>query len=116
MKPLTTQPRKLARTENPATSKHSALRVGEFAGMHHTLIERALRNAGGKALTVYDIADKCGISAHAIGKRMKELHTAKIAEPALDDITGEPIVGLTPSGRPARMWILVEDTDEIDFL
>lgn len=103
------EPRKLARTSNPTTSKLAATSVVHFAGEHHAAIVQVLRERGAHGLTVHEIATFCRLDAHAIGKRMAELEAEKIVEVVrqrdanmiLRDVTRK-----TPSGRQARVWKL----------
>ncbi len=85
--------RELARTTDPSTSKSAAARVAEFASHHHTRILAALLEGSG---TVYAIAERTGIDAHAVGKRVGEL-----ARQGLIETAGE---GTSPSGRACRVW------------
>jgi predicted ArsR family transcriptional regulator len=84
----------LFRQSNPATSRASAARVREFAGEHHRAILEALRAAPGGASA---IAERCGLVAHQVGKRLNELAKAgRIAE------TGNIVT--SASGRGEREW------------
>jgi predicted Rossmann fold nucleotide-binding protein DprA/Smf involved in DNA uptake len=84
----------LARRSDPATSHAAAARVAEFAAGQHAQIIEALRQG---PATVYGIAERTGIEAHAVGKRVPEL-----AREGLIAETGktEP----SPSGRQCRLW------------
>lgn len=86
----------LARRRDPATSHQAAARVQEFSGAQHVLILSALHRPG----TVYDIAKRTGIPAHAVGKRMHELE--KGGKVAWTGATAK-----SPSGRDCRVWAVV---------
>ena len=96
-------PRYLARTIDPPTSKAAAARVREFGGEHHALILRVLREHP-EGLTVHEVAAYCRLTAHEIGKRIAELDRAEKIDPVLKlDGTGT-LTRPSPSGRHARVW------------
>jgi hypothetical protein len=70
-------PKALARSDNPQTSKDAAAQARALIVAHHAVILDALRRHvdGVKTLglSVYDIAGYTRVDAHAIGKRMNEL-------------------------------------------
>jgi predicted ArsR family transcriptional regulator len=84
----------LFRQSNPVTSRAAAARVREFAGEHHRAILEALRAAPGGASA---IADRCGLVAHQVGKRLHELAKAGLIEE-----TGRLVE--SASGRREREW------------
>lgn len=90
----------LARSTDPVTSHDAAARVCEFAANHQGTIIGVLRTLG--HLTVYEVAEHCGLTAHAIGKRMNELERAGAIRCARLD--GALLTRSTPSGRQARVW------------
>ena len=90
--------RRLARRNDPSTSKVAAARVIDFADGHYALIIAAL--AHGEA-TIYEIAERSGLSHVQVARRMPEL-----AEAALVVDTGS--TKPSPSGRPCRIWRLAE--------
>lgn len=94
-------PRTLARRENPSTSHEAAARVYEFGGEHHAKILEALREHGPG--TAHEIAERCGLEAHAVGKRLNELHTRSFIGPVVDG-RQKPLTRKTPSGRSAQVW------------
>lgn len=84
----------LFRATNPATSRAAAADAKRFRGEHHRLILEAL--AGGPA-GASGIAERCGMAAHQIGKRLHELAKAgRIVE------TGRVV--RSASGRGEREW------------
>ena len=94
-----------ARRTNPTTSKLAAQRVPEVAASHHPQILAALKRAGRRGMTVYEIAALCRIGAHAVGKRMSELDQLGHAE-VLTGEDGQAATRTTPSGRSARVWVM----------
>jgi len=84
----------LFRQSNPSTSRAAAARVREFSGEHHRAILEALRAAPGGASS---IADRCGLVAHQVGKRLHEL-----AKAGLIVETGRLVE--SASGRREREW------------
>ncbi len=97
-------PRKLARSRDPSTSHQAADRVKEFAAGQHATILHALRQCG--PMTAHEIADKTGLQAHAVGKRLGEL--GECCAIRLVWKQGEPLTRKTPSGRSARVWQAIE--------
>lgn len=84
----------LFRATNPATSRAAAADAKKFAGEHHRQILEAL--AAGPA-GASGIAERCGMVAHQIGKRLHELAKAgRIVE------TGRVV--RSASGRGEREW------------
>lgn len=84
-----------ARSTDPFTSHEAAERVVEFDRTHFDKIIRALNQGPG---TAEDIADRCGLEMHAVGKRLSELQRQGRAVPTT-------AVALTSSGRRARIWL-----------
>lgn len=99
---LVDEPRKLARRNDPGTSKGAAERVREFGQAQRALIVSVLKRFPG-GLTVHEIAVSCRLDAHSIGKRCGEIEDAGQIEVVLKD-DGEPLTRATPSGRQARVW------------
>lgn len=64
---------KLARTENPETSKAAARSCRELRGEHHALILDALADGNANA---DELAPRCGLTRHQIGRRLGELENA----------------------------------------
>jgi hypothetical protein len=84
----------LFRQSNPVTSRAAAARVREFAGEHHRAILEALRAAPGGASA---IAERCGLLAHQVNKRIHELaNCGRIVA------TGKIVT--SASGRGEREW------------
>ena len=96
-------PRRLARRTNPATSHAAAARVTDFSAGDYALILRSLREFGPS--TYHEIAARYGMEAHKLGRRMNELETAGLI--AVVKAYGKDMTRLSPSGRPARVWVLV---------
>lgn len=90
-------PRKLARSMDPQTSKDAAKSCGELRGVHHRLIMQIL--AGGEDLNADQIADRSGCSMDRVqvGKRMHELLAAGMVV-----LSGS--VAPSDSGRMARCY------------
>lgn len=96
-------PRFMARSTDPETSKEAAARVREFAAGHRQTILNVLR-AHPHGLTAHEIAEHCQLGAHEIGKRLGEMDRAEMIQPVLKaDGTGT-MTRLTPGGRHARVW------------
>jgi hypothetical protein len=90
-------PKKLARREDPSTSKAAALECGELRSRHHRLIYNTLKKIGNG--TIYEISDACGLNENAVARRMKELETANRAM-----VIGER---LGHAHRMCRVWTAV---------
>lgn len=101
------EPHKLARRGAPTTSRLAAMDVPRFATKHHAAIVQAMRDHGARGLTVHEIAAFCRLDAHAIGKRCGELERASILQ-VLKNADGSDATRPTPSGRSARVWVLVK--------
>lgn len=98
-------PRMLARTNNPETSRAAARRVREFGEHHHGVILDVLR-AYPRGLTVHEIAAHCRLTAHEVGKRIAELDRAERIDPVLRPDGRGTLTRSTPSGRQARVWTI----------
>lgn len=99
-------PRVLARRSDPSTSHQAAARVGEFAHSQHAKIYAALL-AHADGLTAHEIAEKSGISAHAVLKRMHEMEakgSVFVERRKTTFGTWIEVTRPTPSGRQARVW------------
>ena len=88
------EPRKLARLEDPSTSKKAALRVDEFAGNICSKIYQELKKGEG---TFEQLAARLGLRPDQIWRRLPDLQKAGYAEPTEKEHTGE-------SGRAQRIW------------
>ena len=88
------EPRKLARLEDPSTSKKAALRVDEFAGNICAKIYQELKKGDG---TFEQLATRLGLRPDQIWRRLPDLQKAGHAEPTEKEITGQ-------SGRAQRVW------------
>jgi hypothetical protein len=86
----------LARAGDPVTSRAAAARVREFAGQHHRAIIEALREAPGGPSA---IAQRSGLVAHQVGKRIHELEKAGLIKQ-----TGRLVE--SASGRQEREWAI----------
>lgn len=69
--PLPFEPRKLARTEDPETSKAAAGAAEELRSVHHRLILAVLRQGGD--YTAEEIADRVEMRKEQVGRRLGEL-------------------------------------------
>lgn len=85
----------LCRANDPITSFMAADSVKQFAHSHEVLIMDALLTRGPAG--VDSIAACCGLSAHAVGKRMRALEAN-----AYIRLTGEMVK--SDSGRMQREW------------
>jgi predicted ArsR family transcriptional regulator len=84
----------LFRRTDPVTSSLAAAEAQSFRGEHHRAIIAALRSAPGGASA---IAERCGLVAHQVGKRLHELAKAGLIEE-----TGRLVE--SASGRREREW------------
>ena len=84
----------LFRRTNPVTSRLAAADAKSFCGEHHRAILKALRAAPGGSSA---IAERCGLVAHQVGKRLHELAKAGLIEE-----TGRLVE--SASGRREREW------------
>jgi hypothetical protein len=80
-----------ARAKDPAPSHLAAARVEEFADDHHSRIHKALETPG----TIYDIAERTGLDAVQIARRLPEMKGR--ARRSLETKLG-------PKGRPCGVW------------
>jgi predicted ArsR family transcriptional regulator len=90
-----TMPFARARREDPVTSHAAADLVREFEGEHFAKVLKGL--AEGSA-TIYELADRAGLTHVQVARRMPELEQAgrvRIRE-------GEK--RKSPTGRPCRVW------------
>jgi hypothetical protein len=99
---LEREPKALARSTDPATSKEAAGRVKEFANNHQAQILAVLRDHP-FGLTVHEIAAFTRLDAHAIGKRMAELQSVG-AVGVVRNLWDLEVTRTSPSGRQARVW------------
>ena len=90
-----THPRKLARLEDPSTSKKAALRVDEFAGNLCAKIWRELKKGEG---TFEQLADRLSLRPDQIWRRLPDLQKAGYAKPTERETVGQ-------SGRAQRVWV-----------
>ena len=88
------EPRKLARIEDPATSKKSALRVDAFAGNICAKVYQELKKGDG---TFEQLAVRLGLRPDQIWRRLPDLQKAGYAEPTEKESPGR-------SGRAQRVW------------
>lgn len=92
------EPHKLARTENPDTSKAAARSTKELRLRHGAFIMAALRDVGYLGLTSEEIADACPLLDHAqVWRRLSELERAGLVEKVAEKRKNR-------SGRQARVW------------
>jgi len=93
--PLPFDAHKLARTDDPATSKAAAKSCKELRSEHHRLILEALSEVGDA--NADEIADVCGLHRHQVGRRLNELERAGYVR-----LTGT--TRPTPTGRLAQCY------------
>jgi len=91
---ISPEPRKLARLEDPNTSKKAALRVDEFANNICAKIYQELKKGDG---TYEQLALRLGLRPDQLCRRLPDLQKAGYAEP-----TGKEDRGL--AGRSQRVW------------
>jgi predicted ArsR family transcriptional regulator len=84
----------LFRTTDPETSRLAAARVSEFSGEHCRRVLEALQ-LGPAGQT--EIAERCGLLAHQVNKRLADLRRSGLVE-----VTGERT--LSASGRQERVY------------
>lgn len=89
---------KLARSNDPDTSREAAKRSRGLRGAHHELILRALLDAE-ESLTAEQIARRVDLSMVQVNRRMGEL--------AAYGYTAQDGIGISSSGRPMRKWRLL---------
>ena len=82
-----------ARKADPETSKIAADQAGELSRDHYIKIIDAVSRRPG---TIYDIAERAGLSHVQVARRMPELQSMGWVEPT------ESVPG--PTGRPCRVW------------
>lgn len=87
-----------ARSRDPWTSHHAAVRAARMASSQQRAILAVLRAAEGVELPPEDIGDALGLPAYAVRKRLPELQRQGLALP-----TGR----IVPSrgGRMQRLWV-----------
>ena len=90
--PTPFEPHKLARNDDPSTSKAAAHQAGELRGRHHTQILAALNYDTG--MTPYQIAAIAQLDPAAVFRRINELEKASLIA-----CNGEAV---GPTGRHCR--------------
>jgi len=91
---ISLEPRKLARLEDPSTSKRAALRVDEFADNLCAKIYRELKRGEG---TFEELAARLRLRPDQIWRRLPDLQKAGFAEPTEQENIGQ-------TGRYQRVW------------
>jgi len=91
---ISTEPRKLARLEDPNTSKQAALRVDEFSNTICAKIYQELKKGDG---TYEQLAVRVGLRPDQLCRRLPDLQKAGYAEPTEKTETGQ-------AGRHQRVW------------
>jgi predicted ArsR family transcriptional regulator len=91
---ISPEPRKLARLEDPHTSKMAALRVDEFANNLCSRIYQELKKGNG---TYEQLANRLGLRPDQLCRRLPDLQKAGYAEPTENTTTGK-------AGRSQRVW------------
>jgi hypothetical protein len=89
------EPKKLARRQDPSTSKAAAVQVADIRANHHRKILAALSEM--RDGTFYQIAEVADMDAPSVWRRLNELEKAMAIE-----TTGEERIG--PTGRKCRVW------------
>jgi hypothetical protein len=84
----------LSRSQDPTTSKRSALRVDEFANNICSKIYQELKRGEG---TFEQLASRLNLRPDQIWRRLPDLQKAGYAEPTEKEHTGQ-------SGRAKRVW------------
>jgi predicted transcriptional regulator len=98
------EPRKLARSADPMTSKLSAIEALQFLGNHHRKIYEALYEM--EDGTFYEIAEQAGMQPAAVWRRLNELErSGRIF------LTGRERLG--PTGRLCRVWAIVRQPHSV---
>jgi len=92
-----TEPRKLARLEDPSTSKRAALRVDEFADNLCAKIYRELKRGEG---TFEELAARLRLRPDQIWRRLPDLQKAGFAEPTVQE-------NMYKTGRYQRVWKVI---------
>ena len=88
-------PKVLARSTDPGTSKVSAARAESVQARHEQAILDALERI--EKGTKDEIAEATGLDAVAVARRMRRLADA-------GRVVETTAIGLTPAGRPAIVW------------
>lgn len=94
---LDSDPKKLARANDPGTSKAAAKTVKQFSKKRHALI---LWGLGIREGTFYDIAETTGLEPSQVWRRLNELERKGLIEPTGGERRG-------PTGRMCRVWRLL---------
>lgn len=95
---------KKVRKDDPKTSRIAAQTLNNMEANHHARILYALRKYG--PLIAHEIADATGLDHVQVCRRLPELED--------DDLvfdTGE--TRKSPSGRPARVWSVYENSSRL---
>lgn len=89
-------PARLARREDPQTSKDAASGARELQAHHEHLIVNALHYMGERGGTKDEIAEVCGIDSVAVARRMAKLRDeGRVAEEGTRTLA---------SGRQGTVW------------
>lgn len=89
-----------ARRDDPETSHEAARAAVTVAGDHMAKILGSLITQGRG--TIYEVAERLGLTHVQVARRMPELEERQVARPAMEN--GSPLTRLSPSGRPCRVW------------
>ena len=84
-----------ARKRDPETSHKAAGRVGEFQMDHYARILEALDRG---PATIYQLADRTGLTHVQVARRTTELETKGLIATLPEETR------LSPSGRSCRVW------------
>lgn len=89
-------PHKLARRDDPATSKAAAAQAKDLVSAHEGTILDALRGDGG-ALAAEEIADRTDLDAVQVARRLSAMATKGL-------VVRTTLVHTTRSGRSSAKW------------
>ncbi len=89
-------PRYLARSTDPETSRQAARGAHEFAGAHIGIVLACLKTHGPQ--TIDEIAKRTALTSVQVARRTSDMHKRGLAEP-----TGA--TRLSASGRRERVWV-----------
>jgi hypothetical protein len=96
-----------ARKSDPSTSHAAARSIARKAPTHRDLALKALRKAGRKGLTDFELADTVGVRQTSIGVRRGELASLGLVE-KVTDRKGEVVTRPSPSGRASIAWRVIK--------
>lgn len=92
-------PHTKARTTDPQTSKDAASSAGGVASEHRRTIMALVRSNPGRDWTADELAERCELDRHQIGRRLNELERGLLLERS-------GATRPTPNGRAAACYRL----------